>query len=148
MYARVVVVGGPGISIELMYGQLYELPPNASDPANYQQTISQNSHSVRHGLNGPAILLGPNEDEHMAHAHQHIAHGQQQQHQQQQQQQPVRQNSKNDKDRINVLAIPATTVVGTQVIIGDASSSPSFHFLVYLCSYFNFISFRTIIYSR
>jgi hypothetical protein len=114
-----------------MYGQFYE--PNLN--ANSTQPISQIAHNIRHGLNGPAIIA-PN-DEHMAHQHQHIPQSQSQQHhvpQQQQQQQhhqpqsqpqpqPQRQNSKQDKDRINVLAIPATTVVGSKVIIGDASSS-------------------------
>jgi hypothetical protein len=109
-----------------MYGQFYE--PNLN--ANPTQPISQIAHNIRHGLNGPAIIA-PN-DEHMAHQHHHIPQSQsqhhvpqQQQHQQQHQPQPQpqRQNTRQDKDRINVLAIPATTVVGSQVIIGDASSS-------------------------
>jgi transcription initiation factor TFIID subunit TAF12 len=105
-----------------MYGQFYE--PNVNtDSASAIRPISQIAYNIRHGLNGPAIIA-PN-DEHMAHQHQQHSLPAQSQHQHQQHQpQPQRQNSRQDKDRINVLAIPATTVVGSQVIIGDASSSP------------------------
>lgn len=107
-----------------MYGQLHEPNVNASAPAI--RSISQIAHNIRHGLNGPAIVA-PNH-EHMAHHHtQHVPQAQSLNQvsvqQQQQQQQPHRQNSRQDKDRINVLAIPSSTVVGSQVIIGDASSS-------------------------
>jgi hypothetical protein len=106
-----------------MYGQFYE--PNLN--ANPTQPISQIAHNIRHGLNGPAIIA-PN-DEHMAHhipqsqSQLHVPQQQQQQQQPQSQSQPQPQRPRQDKDRINVLAIPATTFVGSQVIIGDASSS-------------------------
>lgn len=85
--------------------QYHNLSPNASAPLS--QHIAQNHPNIRHGLNGPAIIV-PN-DVHMAQATQHA------------QQQP--RPSKQDKGRTTVLAIPSVTVVGSQTIIGDANSS-------------------------
>lgn len=84
--------------------QYHDLPPNASAPLSQQ--IIQNHPNIRHGLNGPALIV-PN-DVHMAQATQHV------------QQQP--RPSKQDKGRTTVLAIPSVTIVGSQTFIGDANS--------------------------
>ncbi|KAG8779127.1 hypothetical protein FRC15_010352 [Serendipita sp. 397] len=68
--------------------------------------IPQNITNIRHGLNGPASIV--QNDVHMAQANNHP---------------PVLPRApKQEKERINVLAIPSSTVVGSQVIIGDAAS--------------------------
>jgi len=108
--------------VDYMYSEYTLAASNAHSPApdvGIREINTQNNNLpyIRQGLNGPAIFTIPNHP-HMA---QHAHH------------QPPKQsqNKDKDKDRINVLATPSSTVINGQLIIGDANSSLSPHFLLF-----------------